>query len=75
MKFRAFARWCNERACDGCWGRTEAIVCCDIMEKMKQVNPLARETVWKTINALLRMEELIVEPTNARIKEAFEADE
>lgn len=45
------------------------------MEKMKQVNPLARETVWKTINALLRIEELIVEPTNALIKEAFEADE
>lgn len=25
MKFKEFSAWCNDRACDGCWGMTEAI--------------------------------------------------
>ena len=30
MKFKEFAKWCNERACDGCWGMLEAMACIDI---------------------------------------------
>ena len=25
MKYKEFIRWCNERACDGCWGMLEAM--------------------------------------------------
>ena len=30
MKFKEFAKWCNERACDGCWGMLEAMACIDL---------------------------------------------
>lgn len=30
MKFKEFVNWCNERACDGCWGTLTAINCSSI---------------------------------------------
>lgn len=30
MKFKEFVNWCNERACDGCWGMLEAIACINL---------------------------------------------
>lgn len=27
MKFKEFVQWCNDRACDGCWGIKEFVIC------------------------------------------------
>ena len=34
MKFKEFSSWCNDRACDGCWGLTEAIICSNLAEEI-----------------------------------------
>lgn len=75
MKFKEFEKWCVARACDGCWGKTEAAVCCDVMAKMNTVARPLRELVWKTVNEILRIDALIVEPTNEKIKQTFAANE
>lgn len=36
MKFKEFENWCNERACDGCWGMLTAMVCIDLIGKVKK---------------------------------------
>lgn len=36
MKFKEFENWCNERACDGCWGTLTAMVCIDLIGKVKK---------------------------------------
>lgn len=47
MKFREFVGWCNERACDGCWGMIEAITCINIMHEVKEQHFWKREKYWK----------------------------
>lgn len=34
MKFKEFVNWCNERACDGCWGMLEAIACINLINEI-----------------------------------------
>lgn len=41
MKFKEFEAWCNQRACDGCWGVLEAMTCIDIL------NTINRKWFWK----------------------------
>ena len=36
MTFKQFNQWCNERACDGCWGMNDAIFCIELMDTMKK---------------------------------------
>lgn len=47
MKFREFVSWCNERACDGCWGLYEAITCISIMQEVREQHFWKREKYWK----------------------------
>ena len=47
MKFKEFVNWCNERACDGCWGMSEAITCIGIMNEVKEKPFWKREKYWK----------------------------
>lgn len=47
MNFKEFVRWCNERACDGCWGLSEAITCVGIMHEVKEKPFWKREKYWK----------------------------
>ena len=34
MTFKEFVEWCNDRACDGCWGMIESMVCMDIISSI-----------------------------------------
>lgn len=43
MKFKEFTNWCNERACDGCWGMLEAMACIDLIGEVKKVPFWKRE--------------------------------
>lgn len=36
MKFKEFVNWCNERACDGCWGTLTAMACIDLIGEVKK---------------------------------------
>lgn len=68
MKFKEFANWCNERACDGCWGMKEAMLCCEICQTIYNKPFWKREKFWKECckNTVVLQ---IIEQTNKKIKE------
>ena len=74
MKFKQFAQWCNERACDGCWGRFEAILCISICESVSELPFWKREKEWQKIDKELKIFEKVVKPTNKKIEEVFGAN-
>lgn len=70
MKFKEFSKWCNERACDGCWGMAEAIVCCETAQAIYKLPFWKREKAWAEIykdNIIP-----VVIATNNKIKEYLE---
>ena len=67
MKFKEFNRWCNERACDGCWGPKEALICIEVCEDMFKIPFWKREKIWKE-DYEKSIVSLIVEPTNKLIE-------
>ena len=68
MTFKEFHTWCNERACDGCWGFAETVTCIDIMKKVQKERFWNREKVWQKEYAWYVVPH-IVEPINKKIKE------
>lgn len=68
MTFREFVSWCNERACDGCWGMLEAMVCIDIIGKVRKQRFWKRERFWQEEHAVDVMEQ-IVNPIEKKIAE------
>lgn len=68
MKFKEFDAWCNQRACDGCWGMLTAMVCIDLLEKMRKVTFWKREKIWKEKYEKQVMDE-IVNPIEEKMKE------
>ena len=72
MTFKEFTRWCNERACDGCWSMNTTIFCIDIVNRVREKPFWKREREWQRINR----EEYdvisnIVSAINAKIKEVY----
>lgn len=47
MKFKEFENWCNERACDGCWGMLEAMTCIGLIKEIRKAPFWKREKLWK----------------------------
>ena len=47
MTFKEFSKWCNERACDGCWGMKEAMICVTICEDIYKKPFWKREKIWR----------------------------
>lgn len=74
MKFKQFSQWCNERACDGCWGLFEAVLCSRICENVSKIPFFRREKEWKKIDKELKIVENIVKPTNKKIEEILGAN-
>lgn len=72
MKFREFVSWCNERACDGCWGMLEAMVCIDIIGKVRKQRFWEREKFWQEKYANDVVEQ-IVNPIEKKIAELAKA--
>lgn len=68
MKFKEFEAWCNERACDGCWGMLTAMVCIDLIGKMRNVSFWKREKVWKEKYEKQVTDE-IINPIEEKMKE------
>lgn len=76
MTFKEFSKWCNERACDGCWGIAEAMICMDVGTEIHRRPWFLRERAWQN-HASREMVERIVQATNALIERAIaeEVDE
>ena len=70
MTFKQFVQWCNERACDGCWGMLEAMQCIEVMRDVRQYPFWKREKMWKHHHMRAFVEE-IVEKTNQKIREVY----
>lgn len=68
MTFKQFEAWCNQRACDGCWGMLDAMVCIDIIGKVRKQRFWKREKFWQEKYSDDVMEQ-IVNPINKKIVE------
>ena len=69
MTYKEFVRWCNDRACDGCWGMLTSMVCIDIIEQMKSTPFWKRKKKWKEYEQKVEAE--LVNPTNEKIHEVY----
>ena len=47
MTFKQFVKWCNDRACDGCWGYIDAMQCIEVMRDVRTYPFWKREDYWK----------------------------
>ena len=70
MTFKQFVQWCNDRACDGCWGMLEAMQCIEVLRDVRQYPFWEREKMWKHHHMRVFVEK-IVEKTNQKIKEVY----
>lgn len=68
MKFKEFESWCNRRACDGCWGMLDAMVCIDIIKTIRKKWFWKREKLWREKYSADVMEQ-IVNPIEKKIEE------
>lgn len=69
MTYKEFRVWCHLRACDGYWGISAAQLAIDFLPIMDEVPWWKREKVWQKLNAWIGIEEQIVKPIDAKIKE------
>lgn len=69
MKFKEFVKWCNERACDGCWGSNEAIICINIIQDIRSKPFWKRNKEWKKLEPEVTTK--IVNPINNKIEEIY----
>lgn len=49
MKYKEFNSWCNDRACDGCWGFKEAIICIEVARDINKLPFWKREKKWEEV--------------------------
>lgn len=72
MTFKQFVTWCNQRAADGCWGMSTALICIDILSQMRSTRFWNRKKRWETeFNKNNALYTEIVLPTNKKIEEVF----
>lgn len=68
MTFKQFKQWCNERACDGCWGMITAMACIDLIQRLNKIPFWKREKEWKN-NYEKQVLEEIVTPIENKMRE------
>jgi hypothetical protein len=70
VKFKEFVKWCNKRACDGCWGMIESMACIDLIGTVRKQPFWRREKFWKQEYEQRVLDE-IVNPINKKIAEVY----
>ena len=61
LTYEEFQNWCNQRAADGCWGSSVAIICMHIISTMQNTHWWNRKKRWKeflgdgSLEALIEM--------------------
>ena len=71
MRFKEFANWCNDRACDGYWGMDTAIFCMNVMRQVNEYPFWDREKEWRKLNIEHKIEDNVVTPINYKIAETY----
>ena len=61
MTYKEFNDWCNDRACDGCWGLREAMTCVDACKIFNSIPFWKREKVWQNCKQRITLEEIVTE--------------
>ena len=61
MKYKEFNNWCNERACDGCWGLNEAMTCIDICHLFSYIPKWKQEKAWQHFLSRDVLEQIVIE--------------
>ena len=56
ITFDEFDKWANDRACDGMWSFSDAVMCSQVVSSILNVKPLfgrkrAREKAWQEIKS------------------------
>jgi len=68
MTFMDFDKWCNDRACDGCWSMNTAIACINIVDKYNKIwFKWRREQIWNKSEDKIIAEQIVTE-INQKIK-------
>lgn len=70
MTFKEFVEWCNDRACDGCWGLKTAMLCIEVIHDVREHPFWKREKAWKNHHMRATVIE-IVSQTNQKITEVY----
>lgn len=65
MTYKEFTAWCNERACDGCWGTETAKVCLGVIDIIKSAPFWRRKKLWLVIKDDV---EVVVSITNDKLR-------
>ena len=65
--YRQFRKWCNDRACDGCWSSDVAAACIRILDFMQNLPWYRRRKFWGRIS--IPVMDSIVGPINRKIEE------
>lgn len=68
MKFKQFAEWANDRACDGAWGMNDAFLCASTAGEIYRYIFFKREKKWQEHKNREYIEKLI-ERYNERMSE------
>lgn len=68
MKFKEFVNWCNQRACDGCWGMLTAMASIDLIQQVRKIHFWRREKFWKE-NYEHQVLDEIVNPIERKLEE------
>lgn len=71
MTYQEFRDWCNRRACDGCWGIREALICITAVREVEDAHSWLpwkekklKEKRWQEVEMKYKIMEIIVEPIN-----------
>lgn len=71
MTYKEFRDWCNRRACDGCWGIREALICMTAVREVEDAHSWLpwkekklKEKRWQEVEMKYKIMEIIVEPIN-----------
>ena len=70
MTFKQFVQWCNDRACDGCWGYITAVQCIEVLRDVKRQSFWKREKAWKHHPMNATVVEMVLQ-INQKIAEVY----
>lgn len=70
MTFKEFVKWCNDRACDGCWGYLTAVQCIEVMRDVRSYPFWKREKIWRHHYMNATVNEMVLQ-TNRKIAEVY----
>lgn len=73
MKFKEFVDWCNDRACDGCWGISAVVICTNIVREVREQSFWKREKYWREQYEKEVLEK-IVKPIDEKRKEMLQSE-